>query len=196
MPSTLTVLGVWNLALDVIKSTPLQSQNDDDATARWLQRNYAHIRDVALRSYDWNFAREYHSLSKDATNPPFRWSYAYTLPPDWLRVLPVTELGARNGKPVPHEVIKNKVYTNHYSPLNVRLIVRVDNTGDWDPIFTEMVKASLALGMANKFTGKNKFIELSSALLKSAQDKAEEIDTFEGSAEPVEQHDIIRVREG
>lgn len=39
MPSSLTKLQVWNLAIDVIRDTALQSTTDNAATARWLERN-------------------------------------------------------------------------------------------------------------------------------------------------------------
>ena len=195
MPSLLTELEIWNLALDVVRETPLQSPTDQSAIARWLSRNYGHVRDVALRSYDWNFAREKHTLSVDATAPPFRWRYRYALPPHWLRLLPPTQYGQRGAPPIPHEVVRGGwVETDWPSPLHVRLIMRVTNPGEYDPLFVELVRSSLALGIANKFTAKNKYIELASALQAAAQEKAEEIDTFEGTAEPVEQHDIIRNR--
>mgnify|MGYP006360737175 CR=1 FL=1 len=50
MPSSLTKLGVWNLALDLIKSTALQSSSDVAPEARWLERNWQHTISAALAS--------------------------------------------------------------------------------------------------------------------------------------------------
>lgn len=194
MPTSLTKLGIWNLAIDVIKDTAIQTTQDDTAAAKWLARNYDMIVEANLRSYNWNFARAYHKLNAASATPPFRWSYAYKLPNGWLRLLPIEQYGRRGGAIVQHEVVGQYVYTDEPAPLYVRCIMNVTNPGQWDSLFVRLVVADLALGMANKFTGKNKFIELASGLLREAREMAEAIDTFEGSAEPIEQHDVLRVR--
>lgn len=195
MPSSLTKLQVWNLAIDVIRDTALQSLTDNAATARWLERNWPHAVETSLRAYPWGFATSMHKLSADADKPPFGWSYYYTPPAGWLRVLPITRYGERFGVPVPHEIIENRIATNEAAPLCVRLVMdKSSNPGVWDSLFVEMVRAKLALGMANKFTSKNKYIELASQLLRAATDQAEQIDAYEGSGQPVEAFDIIRSR--
>lgn len=198
MSSALTKLEVWNLAIDIIKDTALQSADlGNAATARWLERNWAHTVRTTLRAYPWNFAKALYQLSEDATPPEHTWSKRYQLPPNTVRVLPFRRGGSRVGRPVPHEVIGNYIYTNESGPLKLVLIMdKSENVASWDPLFTEVVRCKLALGMANKFTSKTKFIELASQLLNSAQIQAEQIETFEGSAEPVEQMDILRARGG
>lgn len=194
MATSLTKLSVWNLAIDVIKDTPIQTLEDDTAVAKWLHRNYDMIVEANLRTYNWNFAREYHVLSAQAKGPAFRWSYAYKLPNGWLRLLPIEHRGIRGGRIVEHEVVGEYIYTNEPAPLYIRCIMNQTNPGLWNTLFVRLIVADLALGMANKFTGKNKFIELAAGLLREAREMAEAIDTLEGSAEPIEQHDVIRVR--
>lgn len=195
MPSSLTKLQVWNLAIDVIRDTALQSTTDNAATARWLERNWQHTVETSLRAYPWGFATSLRELSADADTPPFGWSYFYTPPAGWLRILPITHYGERFGAPVPYEMLENRIATNEAAPLRVRIIMdKSSNPGVWDSLFTEMVRAKLALGMANKFTAKNKYIELASQLLRAATDQAEQIDAYEGSPQPVEAFDIIRAR--
>lgn len=195
MPSSLTKLQIWNLAIDVIRDTALQSTTDSTATARWLERNWQHTVETSLRAYPWGFAKQLSKLSADIDRPAFGWSYFYTPPAGWLRVLPITRYGARFGAPVPHEIIGNRIATNEGAPLCVRLIMdKSGNPGTWDSLFIEMVRAKLALGMANKFTAKNKYIEIASGLLAAATEQAEQIDAYEGSPEPIEAFDIIRAR--
>jgi hypothetical protein len=198
MPSALTKLEVWNLAIDIIKDTALQTSDlGTAATARWLERNWSHAVRTTLRSYPWNFAKELRSLSQDAVDPEHTWSKRYQLPPNWVRVLPFRRNGDRVGRPIPHEVVGNYIYTDESAPLRVPLIMdKSEEVSSWDPLFTEIIRCKLALGMANKFTSKNKFIELASQMLTTAQQQAEQIETFEGSAEPAEQFDILRVRGG
>jgi hypothetical protein len=195
MPGGATKLEVYNLAIDVIKDTALQSTSDPSATAKWMNRNYDQIVKELLRAYPWNFAKKFVSLSAEAEAPEHTWTYSYKPTPGWLRVLPIRRGGNRFGTLVPYEVAGNRIYTNEAAPLKVVLIMdKTANPGEWDPLFVRMVSASLALGMANKFTSKNKFIELASQMLTNARALAEQIDSFEGSPEPIESFDIIRAR--
>lgn len=198
MPSGLTKTQVANLALDLIRATPLVSFDDPTSPeGRWIARNFDHAAHTLMRAYPWNFAKEFRVISADATAPLFKWGYAYSLPAGWARVLPVNRYGARYGDPIPHEIVQNKVYTNEPAPLYAILIMDMSsNPGAWDDLFVEMMRCTLGLGMANKFTGKSKHIELASQLLAQATLKAEEIDAFEGTPEPAEAFDIIRVRGG
>lgn len=191
-----TKVEVYNLAIDIIKDTALQSVDDPAATARWLNRNYDHTVASVLRTYVWNFAKKFVALPAETERPPFKWRYAYKKPGEAIRVLPPTSYGARRGRPIPHEIVGEFIYTDHAAPLRCTLIVNVTDPSKWDPLFTEIVRCQLALGMANKFTSKNKFIELASQMLTSATERAEMIDTLEGSAEEVEDFDILRVRGG
>jgi hypothetical protein len=88
----------------------------------------------------------------------------------------------------------NYLYALH-TPARAHIIMRIDNEGLFDPLFTEALGAKLALGLANKFTAKNKYIELAGNMLNNAVAKAEEIDTFEGSAEPIANYAIIDARD-
>lgn len=195
MPSSMTKLQVWNLAIDVIRDTALQSTTDAASTARWLERNWQHTVETCLRAYPWGFAKQLVSLSADADKPDHGWSYFYTPPAGWLRILPITRYGERNGVPVRYEIVGNRIATDEPPPLRIRVIMdKTANPGEWDSLFVEMVRAKLALGMANKFTSKNKYIELASQLLAAATEQAERIDAYEGSAEPIEAFDIIRAR--
>lgn len=196
MPSILTKSGIWNLALDTIREAPVQDQLTNSAPIKWLNRNYEHARDVLLRSYVWNFAIEFHDLNQVATSSTAwlgGWDYKFGLPNNWLRVLPFTEYGERRNRTISHKIAGGFLYANH-SIARVSLVMRVENEGMFDPLFVEALAAKLALGMANKFTGKNKYIELAGNMLSNAVAKAEEIDTLEGSAEPLEHFDIIDVR--
>lgn len=195
MPGSQTKLDVYNMAIDVIKDTALQSTEDPTATARWLNRNFKQYVVASLRNYPWNFAQSYVKLAADALQPAFRWRFAYKPPPGWVRILPITRYGDRYGDLVPYSVVGNRIYTNEPAPLCVILILdKSANPGEWDALFTQMIFSSLALGMANKFTGKAKYVDLASQLLSQAVDQAETMDAFEGAPEPIETFDVLRVR--
>lgn len=191
-----TKVEVYNLAIDIIKDTALQTETDNTATARWLTRNFEQTVQSTLRAYTWNFAKEFMSLSAETTPPAFKWRYSYKKNRRVMRVIPPTYDGSKRGRPIQHEVVGEFIYTDQAPPFRFIAIVDVQDPSKWDPLFTEMVRCKLALGMANKFTSKNKFIELASQMLAAAKEEAELIDTLEGSAEEPEQFDILRVRGG
>lgn len=196
MPTSLTLVNLYNMALDIVVEQPISTTTDNSPFARWLNRNFTPTVEAALRQQPWNFACEMHQLSQDPVKPSFRWHRQFSLPPDWLRVLPLTDNGYRNGYPVPHEVKRNKLLTNASSPLRVELVMNVQNPGEWDPLFATMIAARLATGLAHRFTGKTSFVDKAQGIAKEAYESAEEINAFEGSLMPVEQHDIIRARGG
>ncbi len=197
MPSGMTKVEIFNLALDLVKEPPVVSTDDPKATARFLTRNFDHTARTALRSYPWNCAKELVEISADAAKPAFKWAYAYTIPAGTLRILPITYNGFRFGTPVPHEIVGDKILTDKGAPLHVvRIKDIVDNPGLWDDLLVEYVRCSLALGMANKFSSKSKYVELASQLLNAAKEQAETIDAYEGTPEPAQVYDIIAVRGG
>lgn len=197
MPSGMTKVEIFNLALDLVKEPPVVSTDDPKASARFLNRNFDHTARTALRSYPWNCAKEYVELAAGIDKPLFKWAYAYTIPAGTLRVLPPTYNGFRYGDVIPHEIVGNQIYTDKGAPLRiVRVKDVVDNPGLWDDLLVEYVRCSLALGMANKFSGKSKYVELASQMLNAAKEQAETIDAYEGTPDPAAVYDIIAVRGG
>lgn len=195
MPSSMTKVDVYNMAIDIIRDTALQSTTDPAATARWLNRNWQPYVEAAMRAYPWNFAKQQFKLPADSEKPLFKWSYFYTPPPGWLRVLPITTGGRRDGRPVPHEIIGQRIATNYPAPLPVTCIMdRTANPGQWDTLFVQFVAAKLALGMTAKFPAKARYTNEAKDALAAATEQAEQIDAYEGSAEPVEENNIIRAR--
>lgn len=194
MSSTLTKLEVINLAMDTIREAPAQTLASNTAPMRFFLRHYQHVVDMTLQSYVWNFAKEMHELNADPTDPAWGFQYRYSLPNGCLRVLKPTEDGLEGSRPIPHSIVGNWLHTDWSSPRRVMCIMRVENPGVWTPLFTEIVVNRLGLRAANKFTGKAAYIQLINAVLQAAIAKAEEIDSYEGSAEPSEQNDIILVR--
>ncbi len=194
MPTSQTVTTIYNGALDMIVENPISTLADSSPYTRWLNRNFPLVVETALRQQPWNFACSLFKLSVEPDAPPFRWTYQYKLPPGWLRVLPLTYDGDRNGQPVPHEVKSNYLMTNKAAPLPVECVMNIQDPGKWDPLFASLVIARLAYGMANRFTGKDKYVQIAKMTAQAALDTAQAVNAFEGSLMPVEQFDIIRAR--
>lgn len=197
MPTAHTIATVKNMALDAIGELPLDMQpgGDGNAYARWLARNYTPTVRTALRRTPWNFAVEAHQLNR-AADPPFRWRYAYDLPPGWLRVLQPTKGGVIGGQPVKYAVMGQELMTDFSGDMKVLLIMDRQEPGVWDDLFANYVAAVMANGMAHRFTAKSSYVQLTAQMAKDAYDVAEEVNTMEGTLEDIEQFDIIRARHG
>lgn len=194
MPTSHTLVTIANRALDVIAENPISTLQDNNVYARWINRNYSFTVEAALRQQPWNFAVELHELNPDPVNPSFRWLRRFALPPGWLRVIAPTYDGSRYGRPLDYEVKRNFVYMNETTPRRVELVMNIQDPGEWDPLFAELIAARLATGMAYRFTAKKSYVDVAKQTAQEALDTAVEINAFEGSAEPIEQYDIIRIR--
>lgn len=195
MSTVHTRVTVMNLALDIVAEMPLQTGTEANPYARWMDRNFDHTVEVALRAHVWQFAKEHFKLNADTgfTNNT-RWLYRYSYPPGALRLIPPRYNGYRDSRPIPHEVSGDHVYTDAAAPFYTTFIMRRLDPGTWDPMFAEVIGASLAARAAHKFTRKVSFLQVAEQRRQEALDAAMETNALEGDMEPTEEHDIIRVR--
>lgn len=194
MPTSHTITTVYNLALDMIADHPVTGPLDDSVYARWLNRNFSHTVEAALRMQPWNFACEFRDLVADVEAPTMRWRNRYALPNGWLRVLPPTYCGNREGSVLPHAVQGNYLLTNDRLRHGVELVMNKQEPGEWDPLFADLIAARLATGMAHRFTAKNSFVDRCRQLALEALEQAELINAFEGSLPEPDEMNIIKVR--
>lgn len=194
MPTAQTQLQVYNLALDFTHEPPAQSLATESAAMRLLNRNWEITIDMLLEMYPWSFAKRRWEVTADATNPPYGWLRRYPLPPNTVRILFLTEDGQRNGDPVAHEIIGDFIETDDMGPLRFTTIQRIHEPAQWSSLFVNMVALALAQKLVAKFTNKRQYAADINAAYAAATQQAELIDTLQGTAEPIEQHDIIRVR--
>lgn len=196
MPTQLTVLDVWNGALDHVSEQPINDPMQDNTYSRWIKRNYPNLLDAELRANPWNFAITYHTLTPSVAAPAFRWRHGYQLPTGALRFLPPSIDGKRETKTLKHEIVGDQLYMNYNASggTPIRCVSRIVEPGRWDPLFAEMLMASLALKMCIKFTAKESYYARVERAYDRVKNQAVYTDALEGSGEPVEQHDIIAVR--
>ena len=194
MPTSHTLTTIYNRALDHISEFPISSPQEPTAYARWLNRNYSSIVEAALRLDVWNFACRFAQVQEDAEPPVMRWRRRFKLPPFCVRVLQPTQDGYRNGYPLPYAVQGDYLLMNGTPTKGIEYIANLQNPGEWDSLFSELVAAQLAAGMAQRFTGKTSYLDRCVQLASEARDRASEINAFEGTAQEPDQDDIIRLR--
>lgn len=172
---------IANLALDILKEAPINSIDEDRPTARLIKRNFEVERDALLEYADWNFAMKRAALPADAEAPAFGWAYAYTLPSDCIRLMPVTADGATEGNPIDHEVEAGRILTNLSGPLKIRYVYRCDKYGTYPATFTLALAARLARKMAHWMTGKTSYVQVAQQLYRDTMEEAWQSDAVQGT---------------
>lgn len=93
-------VGMCNRALALVKVnkriTALTQTNSKEAEVCALQ--YTEARDYLLERHDWNFAARRVRLAQDSTTPATEWSYAYSLPGDFIKLTKVADNTNMSGK--------------------------------------------------------------------------------------------------
>lgn len=196
MATSHTELTIYNRALDIITEYPLNTMLDDNVFIRYLRRNFAHTVEASLRQQPWNFACRFWLPVANAEKPLMRWNHAFKLPNGCLRVLAPTVDGLRNGRVMAWAVQGNNLLMNDVPTKGVEYVADVQNPGEWDALFADLIAARLAVGMAHRFTAKNSFLDRAQQMAEDAYEQAELINTFEGSVQQPDEHDIIRARGG
>lgn len=80
---------ICNLALKALGLDPIASLQSDNSQAGIILRNtWEATRDAILRAANWRcLLSRSGSLAREAATPSFGYSYAYALPPDYVRVV-------------------------------------------------------------------------------------------------------------
>ena len=199
MPTGLTKLDICNQTLDALSQsrtiTAVELANEATPEARFFTRNFAPTIQALLRANVWSFSKAMDQLTADATAPDFEYDFRYAIPATWLRVLPITEDGDVGGALVDFKKYGSFIHTNHGGPLNVTGVQDMQDPDDWDACFVEVAVAKLAMKYAVRLTGKADYYRMAKDMFEEGMDVAMSIDAIEDYPEPIEQHDILRVRD-
>ena len=107
---------------------------------------YVLARDEVLRAYSWNFAVKRSAALAATTAPNFGYTYAYTLPADYLRVLELY------GSTSPWRVEGGVLLTDDIT-AKVKYIAQITDTTKFSASFTNALLYNLASKLAIAFTG-------------------------------------------
>lgn len=166
---------ICNLALQRLGAKTISSLSDDSTAARECNRVYAHARDSELRAHPWSFARARVALAADSTDPSFGYAKQYTLPSDYIRILPTrdqSDLQIENGK----------ILTDETAPLNLVYIKRETDPNKFDQLFIDLLVARIARDLAEKITQSKGKIEISQAIYEEMRKDARRINAQERPA--------------
>lgn len=172
---------ICNQALTKIGADRILAITDDTKAASTLNAIWAIKRDAELAAQPWTFAIRRASLPASTTTPSFGWSYAYPLPSDYLAMVEVGEDYAfYTGDPQPLFALEGgEVLTDQGSPLNIRYVSRVTNTGLYPALFAEALACRLAAELCERMTQSGPKREAAWAEHKKAIREARRVNAIE-----------------
>lgn len=138
---------IVNQALARVGAKTVMSIDDDTKGAAAARNAWAATIDEVARSGEWNCLKKRAELARLADAPAFEWSYQYQLPVDLLALLEVNGV-TWHGEPQDEWEIEGRVLLTDAEQALVRYVARVDDTAQWDALFTNAVVVLLAAKLA------------------------------------------------
>jgi hypothetical protein len=174
-------VGICNLALAKLGAQSIVSLLDDTRNARAMNRLYDDKRDLEVSSHPWTFAMTRASIPASTSVPAFGWSRAFPRPVGCLRVVQVGEIWALydGAEGAAFQLEGASILTNESSPLALRYLQRITNTGQMTPLFIEVLACRLAFEACKEITGSSDLRQSLWAERDSALREARRINAIE-----------------
>lgn len=190
---------ICNLALDLLSAGVVSNVDDpSNATEELLARHYDLCRRKVLRSHSWNFAIKRAVLAADSSDPVFGYTYQFTLPADFVRLLHVCGTEDQIVSPELYQVEGGKILiSDTYSDagtLNIKYIYDIKTVSYFDPLFINLLAHELAMVIAYKVTDSNTNVQRVEQLRRDASALARAIDGQERPPIRVERSKALRAR--
>lgn len=170
---------ICNAALAHIGQARISDFDAPGPTAQACRDAWDLCRQSALRSYHWNFALHRMALSASATAPQHGYSYAFSLPTDYLKAIQVNGLTAGTSW-AEFSIEGGNILTND-STVNLWYVRDVEESSRWDSAFIEFFTYRLAAAVASRITTSTSLAESLEARAMAMLDKAKEGDADESS---------------
>ncbi|OBQ66958.1 hypothetical protein [Mesorhizobium loti] len=176
----ITPLDIANMALAVLDEAPIDSLDQDVKAARLLNLHFDLTREAELTKYAWVFAiLRATVVGADTGGNDCGLSFAYELPADCLRPLPLTHNGEPDGVPISWRQEAGLIYSDQPGPLAIRYVANLTDPNDWDALFTEVLVAALAIKVAHPLTHKSGMIDIARSAYDRALDAALNANAFQ-----------------
>lgn len=178
-----SAVDICNRALTKLGAARITSLSDDSEAARACNSMYEFVRDAEFRSHPWNFAIKRAQIAEDTDAPAFGYETAYTVPSDFIRLLPPDPY--YNDPDTIRQVEGRRILTDETGALDIRYIYRVTDPNEYDPLFVEMLASRLAMELCETITQSNTKYQAAQNDYLRALREARKLNAFENvPAEP------------
>lgn len=144
-----TDVQICSNALQLLGDTAIASLSppDDTDAAKLAANLYPQIREWVLRSHNWKCATKRVILAPDAVAPAFDYTYAFSVPDDWLRTLQV----GQRGDPVDYQ-IEGRKYLCDDAVFYLVYIFNNKVEATFDSMLVHMLTLAMKAAMAYPIT--------------------------------------------
>lgn len=179
-----SVVEIANRALQILGAGRITSLTDQSKNARAISNAYFPVRDALLRAHRWNFAIQRFMLAPSATAPAFGPTNAFPLPTGWLHVLPPDPQYNTNDRDWIIEggsILSNQTFQGNPAAvsLGVRIVMKIEDPNQMDPLFREALSATLAEELAEELTQSNTKRQYAAEKRKAAISEAKKTNAIE-----------------
>lgn len=174
-------------ALSLLGESPILSLLDSTQRARQCNNHYAIARDATLMAHPWNFAKLSRTLVQGSTAPTIKYSAAFTLPSDYLRMVEVLP------RLTDYEVMGADLQTNE-NAIDIIYIQRVTDVSRYSPMFVEALEHKIASLIAPVLKSDHKIADRMQALFRDIITRAKIVDGQEEATVAIEADDLIDAR--
>lgn len=170
---------IWNRALDLLgERITILDETETNANANLCRRTYERVYKAVQRAYPWKCLKAQASLAADASAPAFGYSFQYSVPNDFGRLLQVyreEKFVNRN----PWQFLGGKIQTDIEAPLNILYLRYSDNPSEWDELLQDAITYRMAADMAESLTQDPTKKVTQYAAYDAAVSEAQHTDAFE-----------------
>jgi hypothetical protein len=186
----LSNIALCSRALLKVGANTISSFDEGTAEAEIAANLYQSIIDATLSSYPWSFATAQATLPRLSAKPIADYSFAYQLPPDFLRV--ISAGSKKRGRGVDYKISENRLHTNS-SNVTLTYIFRPKEK-NFPAFFDQTIISKLAAEFCLPLTESTSRAEF---LIKQAEkdfNYSKLIDSQQAVPQAIENFSLIEVR--
>jgi len=180
---------ICNLALSKIGEASIISLTEDSEPGRQCNLLFAPIRDSVLRAFPWNFATRRVALAQTTNTPVFGFSFEYSLPADYLKVIEMDP----SADSIKFQVEYGFLLTDEQS-VSIRYISQITDPNKFDSMFVEVLSARLAAELCVPLTDNVSLAEQLFVVYNKKLDESRTVNSQEGTPEDLIVDDFIQAR--
>lgn len=175
-----SVTEICNNALQGLKAARIMSLTDGSDEADKCGQIWPAVRDAVLASHPWNCAMYMAALQQSSTAPAWKWSYAYPLPADCLRVFEL--VGADETTVTDWEIQGRQILCDEDAPVYISYVRREEDPTLYDPLLCKALSAALAAELAYPLSAGVTAMQAAQTLYQNALREARGVDARQGSS--------------
>lgn len=172
-------VSICSNALLALGAHPINALDESTEHARLCSNIYPSVRNDLLRKHPWNCATKRVVLSPSNVKPAFGYTYQFSLPGDFIRVLSVGER---------HEdiayLIEGKRLMANTPVIRLRYIFRNEDEETWDAALVNVAEVTMQAKLAYAVTGS---ASLRDSLAQEAAYLLRQAKSIDGQEEPPEE---------